>query len=71
MLREELTADEVRKYTNPQFLEHLAKKGSREIGGFQHRDPLFQTASSHKPDYSVNKRQEKGIKIKVGGPSTT
>lgn len=67
-MREELTEDEVRNYCNSQVMEHLHKKGARDIGGFQHKDALFAAASSHKVDYSKNLRPEKGIKITVGAP---
>lgn len=66
-LRENLTDEEIRKYASKEFLHHMAKKGSREIG-FQHKDALFEMASSVKIDYTKNRRPEKGIKINVGGP---
>ena len=69
VLRVQLTDDEIRKYASHQYLEHMAKKHSREISSFQHKDALFETAASHKPDYSKNIRPERGIKINVGGPS--
>jgi len=31
-VRETLTDEELKKYATPAFLDHLAKKGSREIG---------------------------------------
>jgi hypothetical protein len=67
-LRETLTDDEIRMYASNAYLDHIAKKGSREIG-LQHRDPLFETAQSAKPDYTKSKRPERGIKINIGAPS--
>ena len=67
-LREALTDEEIRLYATHAYLDHMAKKGSREIG-LQHRDALFEAAQSAKPDYTKNRRPERGIKINVGGPA--
>lgn len=53
LLRETLTDDEIRMYASNTYLDHIAKKGSREIG-CQHRDALFESAQSAKPDYTKN-----------------
>lgn len=72
-LREQLTEEEIKKYASQQFLDHIAKKHSREGGiELQHRDALFVASQSAKPDYSkVARKAEVGIKITVGGPQPT
>ena len=68
-LREELTEEEIKKYASNQYLDHIAKKYSRDIN-LQHRDALYDASQAAKPDYSKvsNRKAEVGIKITVGGP---
>ncbi|CDW83714.1 ubiquitin carboxyl-terminal hydrolase family protein [Stylonychia lemnae] len=66
-IRDNLTEEEVKKYATNQYLDHIAKKHSKEVD-FQHRDALFDASQAVKPDYTKNRRAEKGIKITVGGP---
>lgn len=42
-VREVLTDDEIKRYASSAYLDHMAKKGAREIG-FQHKDALFDAA---------------------------
>lgn len=48
-----MTEEEIKKYATQQYLDHIAKKNSREGGiELQHRDALFAASQSSKPDYS-------------------
>ena len=67
-VREDLTDEELSKYASSALMDHLAKKRSRAIGDFEHKDPLFVTSQANKVDYTKNRRPEKGITINVGGP---
>ena len=69
-LREELTEEETKKYTNQAYRDHLnlKKKNLANMSGKSNKyDGLLDAAQSRKPDYSkMQGRPEVGVSIQVG-----
>ena len=67
-MRLELTDEELTRYANPAFLDHVKKKAENAGVHLQHKnhDALFEAASNRKVDWNNPKGSEKGVSIKVG-----
>jgi hypothetical protein len=68
-LREELSSEELEKFGSGQFLSHLEQKKGKAISEFAHSDPLMNASKAYVPTQPSQRRQEKGISIRVGGPA--
>jgi hypothetical protein len=56
-------------YASSAYLDHVQKKAGYVNVSSQHKDSLFNAASSQKHNLAKpSGKVEKGIKIKVGGP---
>lgn len=60
----------MKKYGSSSFKSHLQNKKDAVITSVAHKDPLMNAASNYfGPDAKPgNRREEKGIKIRVGAP---
>ena len=67
-VRLELTEEELKKYANQSFHDHIKKKSEAVGAQPQHKnyDALFEAASNRKVDWSKPNRPEKGVSIQVG-----
>ena len=68
-MRLELTDEELAKYTNQAFLDHIKKRSetSKTVQySNKNHDPLFDAASGRKVDWTKPNRPETGVSIQIG-----
>ena len=69
-VRLELTSEELAKYADQAFIDHLQKKEETKSAVPTRKDPLFEATQSRKVDWTKpSNTKETGVSIKVGqGP---
>ena len=73
-VREHLTADEIRDFTNQTYLDHLARRTLGVSAAHKNHDSLLSATnqySQRRPRESVNRAPEKSMKITVGSGGDT
>ena len=65
-VRDQLTPDELKRYTNQTYIDHMSRKNINLQVSHKTNDDLFNEAQARKPDWSKGKKAESAVTITVG-----
>lgn len=65
-VREDLSEEELTKFANQSYIDHLARKKMDMSVTHKTQDDLFREAQARKPDWSKGTRKETAMSITVG-----